>query len=95
MLDGEELGRAIRSDHELDGTELVMVTAKGRVGDGARVRAVHVRDPESGEERREEGDYFFSTMPVQELVRALDAPVPEHVRAIAEGLVRGLRGGAR
>jgi CheY-like chemotaxis protein len=39
MLDGEELGRAIRSDHELDGTELVMVTAKGRVGDGARVRA--------------------------------------------------------
>ncbi len=39
MLDGEELGRAIRSDRELDATELVMVTASGRVGDGARVRA--------------------------------------------------------
>lgn len=39
MLDGEELGRAIRSDRELDATELVMVTTSGRVGDGARVRA--------------------------------------------------------
>jgi protoporphyrinogen oxidase len=32
------------------------------------------------------GDYFFSTMPIQELVRALDSPVPPEVRAISEGL---------
>jgi protoporphyrinogen oxidase len=34
-----------------------------------------------------EGDYFFSTMPVKELVRALDLPVPEAVRTVSEGLV--------
>ena len=27
-----------------------------------------------------DGDYFFSTMPVRELLRAMDAPVPEDVR---------------
>ena len=32
------------------------------------------------------GDFFFSTMPMKELVRALDAPVPENVREVAEGL---------
>ncbi len=32
------------------------------------------------------GDYFFSTMPIQELVRALDVPVPVEVREISEGL---------
>jgi len=32
------------------------------------------------------GDYFFSTMPIQELVRALDATVPLEVREISEGL---------
>jgi len=33
------------------------------------------------------GDYFFSTMPVKELVRALDCPVPEDIKEISEGLV--------
>jgi protoporphyrinogen oxidase len=32
------------------------------------------------------GDYFFSTMPIQELVRALDSPVPAEVKEISEGL---------
>jgi protoporphyrinogen oxidase len=39
-----------------------------------------------GEDREFRGDYFFSTMPIQELVRALDAPVPPQVREISEGL---------
>jgi protoporphyrinogen oxidase len=35
-----------------------------------------------------EGDYFFSTMPVQELIRKLDgAPVPAEVREVSEGLM--------
>ena len=33
-----------------------------------------------------EGDYFFSTMPMRELVRAMDAVVPENVREVSEGL---------
>lgn len=36
---------------------------------------------------RFEGDYFFSTMPVQDLVRALRTDVPKHVRDISEGLM--------
>jgi len=37
--------------------------------------------------RRFEGDYFFSTMPIKELVRAFDTEVPAHVREISEGLI--------
>ena len=53
--------------------------------DGNRVLsldAVH----ESGERRTFVGDYFFSTMPMKDLVRALDAPVPAPVREVSEGL---------
>jgi protoporphyrinogen oxidase len=41
---------------------------------------------EAGELRTFAGDYFFSTMPMRELVRAMDAPVPENVREVSEGL---------
>jgi protoporphyrinogen oxidase len=52
------------------------------------VRSVTTTDAETGEETVHEGDYFFSTMPVQELVRALrTVEVPEHVRQVSEGLV--------
>jgi protoporphyrinogen oxidase len=33
------------------------------------------------------GDFFFSTMPVQDLIRAMSFPAPEAVRAVSEGLV--------
>jgi protoporphyrinogen oxidase len=33
------------------------------------------------------GDYFFSTMPVRELIRALSSDVPREVTAVSEGLV--------
>ncbi|MDO6433886.1 NAD(P)/FAD-dependent oxidoreductase [Flavitalea sp. BT771] len=33
-----------------------------------------------------EGDYFFSTMPVQELIAGMDSPAPTDVQAIAAGL---------
>lgn len=39
MLDGEELGLAIRGDHELDAVNLIMITHVGRPGDGGRVKA--------------------------------------------------------
>jgi protoporphyrinogen oxidase len=55
--------------------------------EGDRLRAVKVRDAKTGEVTRREGDYFFSTMPVKDLVAALDAPVPERVRAAASGLL--------
>jgi protoporphyrinogen oxidase len=33
------------------------------------------------------GDYFFSTMPIQELVRAFSIPPPAEVREVSEGLI--------
>ena len=34
-----------------------------------------------------EGDYFFSTMPVRELIGNMDPTPPANVREVAEGLV--------
>ena len=39
-----------------------------------------------GEFREIAGDYFFSTMPVKELVGALDAEVPQNVKEVSDGL---------
>ena len=39
-----------------------------------------------GETKTFEGDYFFSTMPMRELVRAMDAPVPQNVQEVSDGL---------
>jgi len=52
---------------------------------GRQIVALHARNA-SGETKRFPGDYFFSTMPVRELVDALDQPVPANVREVAEGL---------
>ena len=41
---------------------------------------------ETGEQTIFEGEYFFSTMPMRELIRALDAPVPANVMEVSEGL---------
>jgi protoporphyrinogen oxidase len=52
-----------------------------------RITGVVARNLDTNEQRRFEGDYFFSTMPVKELVRNLEAEVPADVKAVAEGLV--------
>jgi protoporphyrinogen oxidase len=53
--------------------------------DGERVIALDAVN-EAGEQRRFEGDYFLSTMPMRDLVRALKVDVPENVREVSEGL---------
>ena len=56
--------------------------------EGQRVVAVETLD-DSGQRERFEGDFFFSTMPMKELVRALaagGAQVPANVREVSEGL---------
>ena len=39
-----------------------------------------------GERQRHTGDVFFSTMPMRELIACMDAPIPEPVQEIAQGL---------
>ena len=41
---------------------------------------------EHGERRRFAADYVFSTMPVRELIDAMDTPIPREVREVSDGL---------
>ena len=41
---------------------------------------------DTGERRRFAADYVFSTMPVRELIDALDTPIPAEVREVSDGL---------
>jgi protoporphyrinogen oxidase len=51
-----------------------------------RIVAVTARHT-SGEVRRFEADYFLSTMPVKELVAAMDGGVPANVKEVASNLI--------
>ena len=54
---------------------------------GDRVTGVEAVNGKTGETRSFEGDYFFSTMPIRELINALDVKVPAKIQAISDGLV--------
>jgi protoporphyrinogen oxidase len=55
--------------------------------DGPRVTAVEARNVITGAVSTYAGDFFFSTMPVKDLVQAMVPPAPRGVREIAERLV--------
>jgi protoporphyrinogen oxidase len=54
---------------------------------GNRIKAVLARNSQTGELRRFEGDYFFSTMPVKELIADMNPPAPANVREVSDGLM--------
>lgn len=72
----------------------------GEVRMGWRVKTLHVRTGIDGVDRitsveattpedntvTVEGDYFFSTMPIRELLRSIDTPIPPQIQAISDGL---------
>jgi len=75
------------------GGEIHMGRKVERVETGTSVSAATVTAVEAanaqGERRRFEGDYFFSTMPMRDLVRAIKcgpAAIPANVEEVAEGL---------
>jgi protoporphyrinogen oxidase len=53
--------------------------------DGGKVISVEGVN-EAGRRVAFTGDYFFSTMPVRDLIRAIDPPVPAEVAEVSEGL---------
>ncbi len=68
------------------GGEIIMQHDVKRIHTNAgRIAAVEAVG-ESGETRWLEGDYFFSTMPVQELIAGMNGDVPTEVKEIAAGL---------
>ncbi|NQT13794.1 MAG: NAD(P)/FAD-dependent oxidoreductase [Planctomycetes bacterium] len=54
---------------------------------GSTITAVEAVDTATGRSHVYQADYVFSTMPVQQLVRALSTDPPDDVRTISEGLV--------
>lgn len=55
--------------------------------DGWRVTGVEVVNGVTGERQTLEGDHFFSTAPVTEIMRAFDTPPPANVLEVSAGLV--------
>ena len=51
------------------------------------IAGVIASNTETGESRRFEGEYFFSTMPVKELIAAMTPAAPKEIRAISDGLI--------
>lgn len=80
------LGGEMHMGWTVDRVETGGASAGGAVS--RYVTAVEVVS-ETGERRRFEGDLFFSTMPIQQLTRALargGAEIPEPIREVSEGL---------
>lgn len=55
--------------------------------DKDRIVSVVVRNPRTQATRTIEGDVFFSTMAIQDLIRGMDPDPPQEIQTIAEGLV--------
>jgi protoporphyrinogen oxidase len=55
--------------------------------EGDRLSQITARNVDTSEERTFDGDYFFSTMPVKDLIAFLDPPAPADVRAVSDGLL--------
>lgn len=55
--------------------------------DGNKITAVEMKDSVTGEKSVLKGDYFFSSMPVRELISKLDTNVPANVREVSDGLI--------
>ena len=51
------------------------------------LKSIEAVNKKTGEKRVFEGDYFFSTMPIKELVRSMDTKVPDDIFEISEGLI--------
>lgn len=59
----------------------------GLICKGERIVAAKIKNLDTGEVWEEKADFFFSTMPVKEVIAGLDCSVPRAVCEIARGLV--------
>jgi protoporphyrinogen oxidase len=70
-------GGILHMEHEITGV----------VTEGSRIKAVRVKDCRTGQEKEEPCDYFFSTMPMKQLLTHMQPAAPEPIRHIADGLL--------
>ena len=55
--------------------------------ENSRVTSVVAHHAKTNETRTFDGDYFFSTMPVKELIADMNPPAPAAIREISDGLI--------
>jgi len=79
----EEVARRIK---EMGGEIHTCRRAERLVTDGWRVKALETTNS-AGDRHTFEGDYFFSTAPVQEIMRSFDVAPPKNVLEVSDGLV--------
>lgn len=80
----EEAARRVR---ELGGLILTSQVVEGIQTEGDQVRAIRIREVATGKCQILEGDYFFSTMPIKDLIAGMEPPPPANVREVAAALV--------
>lgn len=73
----QEMGGIIRTGCRVTGVKT----------DGTRIVGVLVEDRERGTTEIVEGQIFFSTMAIQELVNGLDVTVPADIQSVSDGLM--------
>jgi protoporphyrinogen oxidase len=79
----EEVARRII---EMGGEIHTNCRAERLITDGWRIKALEATKS-AGDRETYEGDYFFSTAPVQEIMRSFDVAPPENVLEVSDGLV--------
>jgi protoporphyrinogen oxidase len=72
-----EMGGEIRTGQKLAGIDT----------NGRRVKSIQIANCDTGAKETLDGDYFFSTAPIQELLRSFDVPPPNKVLEVSDGLV--------
>lgn len=77
-----QLWETMASEIEACGGKIVLNAAVAKIYQtNDRIEAVETSDG-----KRFEGDWFFSSMPIKDLVESLRSPVPEEVQTVAKGL---------
>jgi protoporphyrinogen oxidase len=84
---GQMWEEAARRVTALGGTILTRQVVEGILTENNKVRGVRVKDLATGRHQILEGEYFFSTMPIKELIAGMDPPPPLNIREVADGLI--------
>lgn len=82
-----QLWEAVAKDIEARGGKILMhQDVEQLTQTNNRIVSVTSVNSRTGEKQSFEADYFFSTMPVQELISGLSGEIPQEVREVAAGL---------
>jgi protoporphyrinogen oxidase len=80
----EEVARMIQ---QMGGTIIHHCNAEAIHHSGNRITGITIKNTQTNKTEEFTGDYFFSTMPVKELIRGMQPAAPQNVQEVAQGLM--------